>query len=340
MTNYHLTIVVVTADRAELFQRNLESLFFASADCSDFKYQIRIVLNRPDAKTIDYVNGIDRKDVKIFTSKVRLFPGAARNLALQGIVSDWIYFIDDDAFVDKNFFSKALLFIKENDCSFIGGPNVSPLNGSVFSNVTQLTLENPYICFEISKRYTRDQGITALAIEESMILCNFFLKSDCLEFFKGGAVFEDHLAGGEENCLVQKLTALQKNGLFVSDLFIWHERRKSIVGFCQQMYKYGYGRGLLDNQWGKFEIRHAALLVLIVILIFLILRQIPRLVFLYFLYCTLAVSLRALKRPDRFQFAVWMLIPFLHIFYILGILGGTINGFKLHEHKFSFRISK
>jgi glycosyltransferase involved in cell wall biosynthesis len=317
MSATSLTVVIVTSNRLKLFERCLSSVLKSLSVSSISDFQIRVILNQADASTQKFVFQLNHPQIQKYETQEKLFPGAARNFGLRDIKANWLYFIDDDAFVEESFFKEAATFMTKEDVAFFGGPNISPANDSFFSKVTQAALENPLICLGPSKRYSTLKNIVEPASETSMILCNFFLRSSCLP--KGDCLFDPDLVGGEENVLIEKLKSRENHGLFVSNLFVWHQRREDVSGLCYQMMTYGKGRGLMAKDYGFYSVYHLAPLILLIFPLGLYFKHLPEILIFYFIYGAGAVGLRFFKKPHAAVLASLFAIPLIHIFYAMGI---------------------
>ena len=105
-----VTVAVVTYQRLAKLQKMLPSLGSALA----------IQNLNIDVKIIFYINGADHQSVnfiresnlsiQLIESSEILTPGAARNIILKSIETEWVCFFDDDIIVPEIFFKSAPCF--------------------------------------------------------------------------------------------------------------------------------------------------------------------------------------------------------------------------------------
>ncbi|MGE3759943.1 MAG: glycosyltransferase, partial [Pseudobdellovibrionaceae bacterium] len=101
-------VVIATQYRPKLLKRCLHSLREASGPCS-----LRFVVSSSGSS--EYYGDIFAGSQVVHThSDVPLNAAAARNRALPHLQSEWVYFIDDDAHVEADFFSVFARLVFEN----------------------------------------------------------------------------------------------------------------------------------------------------------------------------------------------------------------------------------
>jgi GT2 family glycosyltransferase len=215
----------------------------------DFQLHFHIGLtsdSTSDLKTLEML--LEKNDPRLDTEKnenlrVKIIgsqshPGNARNQMMIQNQSDWILFVDDDVTVPPLLLSHfSLLIQKFPNVSVFGGPNVNPAGSSYFQELSGIFFSNPFYCGPFAKRYRSMGGITN-GKESNLILCGLFVKKR--EFLK--ALFPENFVCAEENHLLINLHKLGLSMLWSPDLIFFHQRRKNLQGFCQQLYKYGRGR--------------------------------------------------------------------------------------------------
>ena len=269
-------------------------------------------------------------------AEVAVTPAQARNQLLEGVTADWIYFIDDDAFVEPSFFvtfSRTILDFPQ--VSALGGPNLTPPRSSRFQRATGVALASRFATFFSVSRY-RKEGVARETNEASLILCNLFARRSALK----KPPFPGTFICNEENWLLQTLTAEKRQIIYAPDLWVFHERRESWPELSRQVYKYGYGRGQnLRRRPGTLRLAHVLpsvcviyLVVLLIALLRIRLTSVDLLLpfSLHFFLC-IACGMRATliaSESLEIGFLSMLIFPFIHFFYGLGVLNGL---FKKYE---------
>lgn len=228
-----LTALIVSRGRAQWLKRCVASLEAAARSCSEIKLAVLIGVNGPDPETKASFGGAHQLEYDS--------PAGARNQLLGFVqpTTDWVLFIDDDAFVEPDYFKKFIaLHAQHPQVSAIGGPNLTPPAASFFEKATGAALSSRFATFLSYARY-RAVGKARPCNEEALILCNLFVKRSALE----RKPFPAHFKCAEENWLLQSLSARGERLLYAPELSVWHERRSTLGALAAQVYKYGYGRG-------------------------------------------------------------------------------------------------
>ena len=89
------SVIIVTHGREELLSKCLDSLRPGFDD-----WQLVLVANGKElSKNILDKTSLISKNVVILKNDTQLNPGKARNLAIESCSSEWIFFLDDDAYV-------------------------------------------------------------------------------------------------------------------------------------------------------------------------------------------------------------------------------------------------
>lgn len=112
-----LTVIVPFADAEDSLSTTLLSLDGSRAE------QIGFVLvddgSRDDTLSVLDAFAADRNDVTVLRQKNRRGFGAARNLGLEAVDSDWIAFLDGDDFVEHGYYPRLLEAAEELGCDFV-----------------------------------------------------------------------------------------------------------------------------------------------------------------------------------------------------------------------------
>ncbi|GAB1401234.1 glycosyltransferase [Elusimicrobiota bacterium] len=175
--------------------------------------------------------------------KDKIEKSLARNICVENIKSDVIYFLDDDAFfTHDNIKILSDKFTKYPLLGVVGGPNLTPENSTRFEKITGIMLATYFLSWKMSRRYLRF-GSDRFTDDSELILCNLAIKRDI--FIKYNLQFEKKLHYNEENLLLEKIKKHDIKMLYTPDLSVYHHRRSSIDEFSVQVFNSGKGRALM-----------------------------------------------------------------------------------------------
>jgi hypothetical protein len=261
-----------------------------------------------------------------------LTPGAARNILIENEKTDWFYFIDDDAFVDPDVFSKFHKAAQDHPrAGVIGGPNLTPSGSSDFQKNLGAALSSRFATFKTVDRYLAF-GKTRNCGEEALILCNLFVRQDVLPSHP----FPTDLICGEENHLLRNLSRQGVEMIHSPDLSVSHERRGSLSKLIKQVLHYGISRGqsmIHDPRARHWAYALTSACVLTALLLSgkwaLGFGPSPTLVILVTLYIALGwiAAIRACE-PGTSISAIKVLFVWIHLSYGLGVIVGASRGIK------------
>jgi succinoglycan biosynthesis protein ExoA len=332
--NLSVDVVLATQNRPELLRRCLKSLGEAAALC-EFPVAVRLC-----------VNGGFHESARIAGETLKLFPflktqvevigeslraGAARNRLLQDCAAEWIFFIDDDAYVERDFFlrfNRALAAQPKTDA--IGGPNLTPRGSNGFQHASGAVLSSRFAAARSAARYSPTMSRRGFCSEADLISCNLFVRRSAFARLQ----FSELLVSGEENWLMQDLTAHGWSLFYEPELFVWHERRGDFRQFIRQIYRYGVGRGQTGRlrpstlRWFHLVPPMALLAAVLLPLAIPIFARASEILFVVGgIYCGLWL-IAAWKVSQR-TMAAWpvrwasgLLFPVIHIAYGTGFLRG------------------
>lgn len=158
-----------------------------------------------------------------------------RNNGVKNAQGEIIAFVDDDAFVDRNWLKMAEKFFADYpDIDIVGGPQLTPENDSVFGKWTGYALSCFFGGAIIRERYKKAK-LNLNADEKYMTSANMFCKK---EIFKN-AKFNPEFWPGEDPTFFNECI---ENGLklaYSPDIIIYHKRRENLVKLAKQIFNYG-----------------------------------------------------------------------------------------------------
>lgn len=233
-------LIVSSNNRIDNLRENINSLM-------KYNSSIFVVVNGQNNEIINFLTAIKKNysfiDFIVFEDKIN--KSDARNAGIEKINSDFIYFLDDDIFIDKDNFK--ILQDKINKypvVGVIGGPNLNPPYSSRFQNLVGVLLSTYFMSYKMSARYYQ-KGVDRLTDDTELILCNLAIKKDLLT--KYNLKFNKLLHYNEENLLLEQLKKNKVPMLYTPDLVVYHHRRKNLKSFLRQVYNSGRGRGIMTT---------------------------------------------------------------------------------------------
>ncbi len=160
-----------------------------------------------------------------------------RNIAVKETTSEYIAFIDSDAFPDKNWLKNAVPLFKNKKILAVGGPNLTPDTDTFFQKITGNVMK---LKFGFGKGYIRQTKSKKQYINE-LPTCNLIVRYKAFEKIR----FDETLETGEDTKFCYDII---KNGykiLYSPKVIVYHHRKKSFLPFMNQMFNYGLFNGKL-----------------------------------------------------------------------------------------------
>jgi len=118
-------------------------------ECLNLTYDNFEILVLPD----EFKEKVNIPKLKIIpTGKVK--PALKRNIAMDQSDADYYAFIDDDAYPNPDWLTKAITYLESNqDIGIVGGPNLTPKEANLAEHISGYVLSNPLISGPASIRY-------------------------------------------------------------------------------------------------------------------------------------------------------------------------------------------
>jgi glycosyltransferase involved in cell wall biosynthesis len=320
-----IDIIVPTQNRSSLLRRCLLSLF-AAARNAEISVRVLVCASGADPGTRREAEKLQSLGIPVYFEWVEkpLSAAASRNRLLKYARAEWLFFIDDDAYVDPDFFLRFLNALENfAEADVIGGPNLTPPNSDFFQNVSGTALSSRFAAANSAVRYTIRDAKAFYCGEESLILCDLFVRRHAMADIE----FPEHLVCNEENWLLQDLAARKCQMVYAPQIFVWHERRPNLKSFAIQVHRYGIGRGQNLRQRPRtarlFHVLPSACLLVTLAA----LAAGPTLGWTVWAWLILAgvYSSVLFILAWRLSLAAGMLIPLIHFAYGLGVLRGLVK---------------
>lgn len=323
-----VSVIVVTYERAPLVEACLDSLLGQT----DVAFEIVVVLNGASADVERSVEARAAHDSRLRLVTIsKTSASEARNTGVAASSGAVLYFLDDDVEVPPGGIRAVARTLQEHpDVAIAGGPNLTPPDDPGFAQLAGDLLGSAFGTGITLRRYSASPPREAT--EKDLTLCNLAIRR---EVFTGGARFPEQW-GGEENVLMGRASRSGHRFWYSPDLWVHHRRRDTLRTHLQQMYRYGFGRGIaILSAPATFHPAFFApvgLLVAIVVLPIVAHLWSPWALLPLGLYAVLAIgaSMVVALRRRRALYAVLLpgLFTLTHLAYALGLLRGLRRGFR------------
>lgn len=316
-----MSVIVIVSRGREFITRLLNSI----APFLNDKIEIVIVSNGGGQGSLGSADRPPHGNIKyIELSQTSI--GSARNEAIRQSRGEILYFLDDDVIVGHDIFRIALDgFNARLDIGVIGGPNLTPPGSGFFQKCSGMVLASVFGSAHARFRYKKARKQMP-ADDSSLIACNLAIRRSALD--NTGLFFNETVIRNEENLLLEALGAMGIRMLYVPELFIYHERRKSAAELFLQIFHYGYGRA----QQARRAPRTTSLLnllpsALIIYILSVLICPNSRLYYypllIYVASGTIfSFGLGISARNFAHGFCALWLFPFVHMAYGLGFIRG------------------
>jgi len=320
-----ISVIIASFKRQELLKECLDSVLRSKFQGG---FEVIVVVNGSHPETIEFLSNYSKKtpNIKYFTI---LQPNKclARNLALEHAEGNIIYFIDDDVQVGQDNLQRLIEKFKQSpQISIVGGPNLTPKAGSFFQRCSGYVFSSIFGSAGVRSRY-RLLKEDKLVDETHLILCNLAFSKEL--FVKEGIRFRD-MACNEENLILYRLKKKGYEMLYSPEIFVYHQRRKSLSSMMEQFFRYGRGRGQmtrihpLSAPW--FTLLPSVLILYIIsILIFHNILYLIPFIFYVFLDAIFSFIISLRHKESGAFFLLFILFPLVHLSYGIGFLVGLIR---------------
>lgn len=162
-------------------------------------------------------------------------PSENRNYGIKKAKGEIIYFLDDDAIVDKNILKNAEEFFNKNKVDIVGGPQLTPKDDGFLAKMFGAAIESFWGSYKMADRYRKGK-LNLNADELSLTSANCFVKKSVFSNIKG---FDIRLWPGEDPEFFSRAKNQSFKIAYNPNLIIYHRRRSDLFSFLKQHYKYG-----------------------------------------------------------------------------------------------------
>jgi glycosyltransferase involved in cell wall biosynthesis len=210
-----LTIVICTFNRAEILERCLNSL--QTQNIPNDLFQVIIVDNNSTDNTKLIIKKFTRKNENfkyLFEPNQGL--SIARNRGLQGSLSEWVGYIDDDAIINSNFIENVIWTFETQNFDVFGG--------CVYSWFHYGKPEWFPVKFE--QNWNKNTKLGLITANEEIWGGVMFFKTHTLNSINGFpediGMSGNKISYGEESLVINKLIKKGYNVGFNPDIIIYH----------------------------------------------------------------------------------------------------------------------
>lgn len=206
----------------------------------------------PDTIVVDYP---DYKIVQTDFSRVRVIPtgkvrpAEKRDRGVTESLGDIVAIIDDDAYPERDWLSKAVVHFGDPTVAAVGGPGITPPGDSLRRKISGWIYESPLVSASYVYRYVPrarrdvdDYPTSSLIIRKR-------------DFIAAGG-FDTGYWPGEDTILCMKLThELGRRIVYDPGVRVYHHRRDVFGPHLRQVRRYAYHRGFFARRFPATSLR-------------------------------------------------------------------------------------
>lgn len=171
-------------------------------------------------------------------------PSQQRNLAAQEARGEFLYFIDNDTFVQPGTIRRLVSAMRRSGAAMAGGPTPGHRLRSWFARAFERVVGSPVGSPLVFRRYRSPDGRSREAGEKSLMLCNLMARRET--FLESGG-FDPRLYPNEENELISRVLAGGGRAVHVGDAEARKPREHSPLDVAVETWR--YGRGRMEQIW-------------------------------------------------------------------------------------------
>ena len=241
-----ITVIIITQGRLKLLMKCLESL-------KQFPEESEIVLvSNGEVLEVDARTFIEQnfKNHQILESNEVYSAGKARNWAIsQSKPSDWVFFVDDDAYLPQNYWTTAMKYLGQKEVDILGGADISPRDMGYFAKAVAITLMSPFCTgLTFSRHYPLGKKIQ-FATEENLTSAQLWVRRKILDEVK----FPENYRRGEESYFLNELSSKNVGMFYHPQLKLFHYRRESLWQIVKINFRGGLYRSLMMRKKKGFS---------------------------------------------------------------------------------------
>ena len=234
---FSFTVIILTHGREKLLSKCLDSL-----RPGDVSWQLILVANgKPLSEEIlEKAKNLTPHCELVYHAQT-LSPGKARNLALELASGEWIFFLDDDAYVLPGYWEIAETHLHEATLDVFGGPDVPAKGMNKNAQALAIALASPLCTGKTSVRHRSFGHRPIEAGEDKLTSCNLWVRKSSIDNVR----FPQDYIRGEESAFLLKLQLQGKRIIYDPRLLVAHHRRAKVREIFRPTFWAGFYRSEL-----------------------------------------------------------------------------------------------
>jgi hypothetical protein len=261
-------------------------------------------------------------EILLQTQNVVNRPGRARNLLLRKVVGELVHFIDDDVEVPEKYYVHLFQLLQSFPKAIaFGGPDLGMEKQSAFQGAASSVMASYFgtgpSCYRYSMRAARRARETHLTTASLVLRGRTALEK----------LFPEAWIAGEESVFLSQVSDLGEM-IYSPSLFVRHHRRTDPLLFAKQFLRYGQGRGYCLRRGNPWTFLHLLPFVGALLFLWFGLMALFAYIVLDVLF-VLEIAIRERAFNLVHLISCFLLFPFLHFCYLLGMIRGMVSSAKI-----------
>lgn len=212
-------------------------------DYEDFE-----IIILPNTKPKQIPSYLENEKVRILaTGKVS--PALKRDIGAKECKGEYLAFIDDDAYPQKDWLKVAEQLFDEKKVAGVCGPAITPRNNSISQKVSGLFFETLFGGGGMSYRYKPAKK--SFYVEDYPTV-NLIVSKQSFFSVDG---FDNNFWPGEDTKFCLDLIKKGHKIWYSNELIVWHHRRKIFLPHLKQVGNYGRHRGYFAKKFPKTSLK-------------------------------------------------------------------------------------
>lgn len=322
------SVVIISHGQEEQLQKCLGSLRPGTDN-----WQIIIVANGAvvSESSLSFARSLT-SDVEVVSFEEKQTMGKARNAGIALVKHEWIYFVDESAYLSPKYFEHIIPFLKQDRIEILGGPEVFAKAMNGFSQAFAITLGSPFCS---GKSFTRHQpkGRQLIpATEEMLTSANLWIRTHLVR----EVIFAESYEHKEDTAFLVDLANHGAKMFYFPSLIVARFHEVTLKDVWRETFDSGFYRSAFMKEKanaGSFSFWLPALFVLSHLLVIVS----PTAAWLFArIYIGLVVMMSLNLAARKQKLPLFLQISFLHYFivfvYGLGFLSNRL-GLKTNSAK-------